>query len=792
MSKKHCGICTSEIKQYPCPLCGYNGELERPEGRGTSVPEEELSLDASPVKKETPPPVKKKKAPAKKRKKKNSLIKWLVVILILVLLAMAGAVVLTVHLWQPATCTTPETCRICRKTQGDPLPHTWVGDCTTPGTCIVCDTRQEEAPGHSWVRPDCLTPGSCDICGAPEPEAPGHDWAAATCEAPETCTRCGETVGSPLGHSWDGTTKPAVCDRCGKELTAEEQARTLLDTESHRIFDSLFAAKDWKAVFAAGTLADAPYETAEHYAAAMSAYDGQKPELKTANAPTYEVLMDGEPIAVFTLQEKATGGWELGSMELTVRQTISATIQTPENCTISINGISLPDSAVTDRAESPAAEFLPEGTPGLQNWVWQISGLIAEPEVTAADSDGNALTVTQDKDTGTYYAAGADSSLSEEEESVVFAALESYAGFMIRAAGSQANVIRYFENGTETCKNILLMGSELWMNTDRGHKFRDETILNVQRYDEDLFAVRASLIMEATLVGGKTRDYNVRETMFFHQKNNSLVCFAMTNQDVLTAKTAPAASADEWADHPDGIRIEEYSGPNFNAHIMLVKDPSRVYLGLSSYDGFSMSKAGKRLTEAIVDEEAVAAINAGAFYDDGTSNICVGSTPAGLTIYDGEMISNIYVGLVPEKGFCGLDKDNRLVVAESMTAAEAADLNIVYGCEFGPVLIQNSKINETAYAKPGYNPRTAVGQREDGTLIFVCVDGRQAGSLGATYGELIDLLVEYGAVNACNMDGGSSTVMLTRDEDNNVSFVNSYSVLQSEPRRMPTFWLVRP
>ena len=70
--------------------------------------------------------------------------------------------------------------------------------------------------------------------------------------------------------------------------------------------------------------------------------------------------------------------------------------------------------------------------------------------------------------------------------------------------------------------------------------------------------------------------------------------------------------------------------------------------------------------------------------------------------------------------------------------------------------------------------------------------------MGGTYADLINIMVEYEAVNACNMDGGSSTVMMYRDtygrygEAGQVQMINTYSLLQSEPRRMPTFWMVRP
>lgn len=111
----------------------------------------------------------------------------------------------------------------------------------------------------------------------------------------------------------------------------------------------------------------------------------------------------------------------------------------------------------------------------------------------------------------------------------------------------------------------------------------------------------------------------------------------------------------------------------------------------------------------------------------------------------------------------------------------------------------NSEINMEAYNNiAGLNPRTAIGQRKDGAVIFVCIDGRQPSSKGGEYADIIDIMVEYGAVNACNMDGGSSTVMMYRDTygkygtAGQVQMINSYSLLQAEPRRMPDFWMVRP
>ena len=268
---------------------------------------------------------------------------------------------------------------------------------------------------------------------------------------------------------------------------------------------------------------------------------------------------------------------------------------------------------------------------------------------------------------------------------------------------------------------------------------------------------------------------------------------------VVINKDGSLTASDEWKDYPDGIRIEEYKGETYNAHIMIIRDPSLVYMATSTEGAFSMDVPGTRIHNEIVDQGAIAAINAGAFNDDGSANAYVGSIPAGLLIVNGEVKSNQFHNLVPQQGFAGFTFDDKLVVAKSMTAEQAKALNIRDGCEFGPVLIMDSVVNQEAYnANSGYNPRTAIGQRADGAVIFLCIDGRQASSLGGTYRDIIDIMVEYGAVNACNMDGGSSSVMMYLDSQGlygtagEYVMINSYSLLQSEPRRMPNFWMVRP
>ena len=271
-----------------------------------------------------------------------------------------------------------------------------------------------------------------------------------------------------------------------------------------------------------------------------------------------------------------------------------------------------------------------------------------------------------------------------------------------------------------------------------------------------------------------------------------------TTKVIIQANNVITGNSNEWDSYPDGVRIERRSGDTYNAHIMIVKDPARVYMGTST-EKFSTAIPGKRITEVMAENpDVIAAINAGAFNDDGTASSYVGSTPLGLVMSNGNCVwtSGKQPGL---EGFAGFNEDNILVVSKTnLSQSEAENLKIRDGCCFGPVLIVNGEVNLEAYNnKSGFNPRTAIGQRADGAVIFVCIDGRQAGSLGGTYADIINIMQEYGAVNACNMDGGSSSVMMYRDTYGKLGtagetvMVNNYSLLQSQPRRMPNFWMVR-
>ena len=92
----------------------------------------------------------------------------------------------------------------------------------------------------------------------------------------------------------------------------------------------------------------------------------------------------------------------------------------------------------------------------------------------------------------------------------------------------------------------------------------------------------------------------------------------------------------------------------------------------------------------------------------------------------------------------------------------------------GPLLLQDGVASSTkSYEQEGFDrafhsfwhPRTAVGKKADGTLLFVTITATEAGvRRGVMLPRLAELFLEWGATDALNLDGGTSSMLVVRDE----------------------------
>jgi len=205
-------------------------------------------------------------------------------------------------------------------------------------------------------------------------------------------------------------------------------------------------------------------------------------------------------------------------------------------------------------------------------------------------------------------------------------------------------------------------------------------------------------------------------------------------------------------DKTSGITIEDIQGRSFKGKVMLIKDPKRVKLAVTKEIGVT----GERVSDFVKDMGAIAGINAGGFYDpNGKGN---GAFPDGLTMHDGKLVHNN----VGDKAvnIVGFNDQGKLVLGK-MTAMQLVEKNMREVVTFEPNLIVDGKPVITGDGGWGIAPRTGIGQMADGTVIFVVIDGRQpTWSIGATLRDLMNVFADYNAVNAVNLDGGSSSELV--------------------------------
>lgn len=192
----------------------------------------------------------------------------------------------------------------------------------------------------------------------------------------------------------------------------------------------------------------------------------------------------------------------------------------------------------------------------------------------------------------------------------------------------------------------------------------------------------------------------------------------------------------------DKILTHNISGKNYRGYVMEITNPARMHLAPAK------DSQGEKLEEIVIRNAALGGVNASGYKALETPGIA-----DGFSIVDGETISRCDKD---SHRIGGLDNNNRLIVGK-MTEDEIENCSFRWAVEAGPVLIINGTPIEMTNIAGGIAPRTAIGQKKDGTILIVVIDGRQLSSVGAFLQDVQSVLLEYGAINAINLDGGSST-----------------------------------
>ena len=229
-------------------------------------------------------------------------------------------------------------------------------------------------------------------------------------------------------------------------------------------------------------------------------------------------------------------------------------------------------------------------------------------------------------------------------------------------------------------------------------------------------------------------------------------------------------------DTENNLMVIGVAGNQFVGKLAIVKNPEQVELIKASAFG----SVGEMVESIGQRTDSLIAINGSAFVDPKGHGS--GGTLNGVMLLDGQAYGtakNGYWKLV------GMKNDNRMYISNYYQTNDVS--NYKWGVEFFPALIVDGQNVVDGTFGMGLQPRTAIGQSRNGDCMMLIIDGRQPGySVGCTVADCSKILERYGAFQAMNLDGGSSSVMWYRGQ-----LITRSSSVSKRGRYVPSGLVIR-
>lgn len=305
------------------------------------------------------------------------------------------------------------------------------------------------------------------------------------------------------------------------------------------VFSQLFSNPDWGAIYDRAGLEGTEFEGRDAYIAYMTDKQGDsaltyaETSAGLSGGHKYLIKLGSETLGYFTLTDQSENltdlpDWQLSEVSMNVTRDRSVLIRSQENHTVYINGVALDDSYTIARSSTVAENYLPGGS-GQRTSLRRVDGLMAQPQITISDENGEATSVVYNEETGIYEEQSSANIMGPEEKERAQLTAEAYGLFMI-AKDNGTKLAKYFDITSQIYKTITRM--ELWMQSNQGYEFANETVSEYCSYGEDLFSARVSLSLNVTRGNGTVKEYTVDQTFFFEKQNGTWKCYDMTNVNV--------------------------------------------------------------------------------------------------------------------------------------------------------------------------------------------------------------------------------------------------------------------
>ncbi|MBR4235794.1 MAG: phosphodiester glycosidase family protein [Clostridia bacterium] len=362
----------------------------------------------------------------------------------------------------------------------------------------------------------------------------------------------------------------------------------------------------------------------------------------------------------------------------------------------------------------------------------------------------------------------------EYEQSVAFKTAQTLCNVGIDKVSKNGcqNVIKY----NSTAWNIVTKFDSHWFPDTLRSEFVSMTSDNWVKTSETTFECDVFVTQRVTFKRRtQVTNYPFASHMCFEQTDKRKDTWLLTDFYSLPVE-AEVERAKRFTEENEGLTMYTVEGKSFRGYMLVIDDPSRVFVG--TIDQFSSTVGGMFLDKLVAKYDALGGINGGGFEDDKSKS---GGVPLGYMVSEGKYLSRN----LQRQGWVvmGFTPDDVLHVGV-YSNDELEQMNMRDALSFYPALIINGEKTRITQ-ELRYSARTAIGQDADGRVLMLVVQGRQPDSFGASFENLQDVMLAFGAVNAGNLDGGHSSAMWLADE----CVYSGYPIEVS--RNMPGAFLIK-
>ncbi|MGQ7408171.1 phosphodiester glycosidase family protein [Streptococcus suis] len=248
--------------------------------------------------------------------------------------------------------------------------------------------------------------------------------------------------------------------------------------------------------------------------------------------------------------------------------------------------------------------------------------------------------------------------------------------------------------------------------------------------------------------------YSMLKTFVLSETIATVASSNTTTTSSTVAPTSADVTENSYSDDNIQIQLQTISKDNTTVYVADIQVSSPEYLKTALAQNTYGTNVTAKTSETAAANNAILAVNGDYYGANATGYVIKNGTVYRDTVRDNASYGDLAIYA---------DGSFGIVYEDEISAQELVDQGVVNLLAFGPSLVENGEIVVDTSTEVGRamasNPRTAIGIIDENHYIIVVADGRTSESEGLSLYQLAQVMQEYGAKTAYNLDGGGSSTL---------------------------------